>query len=139
MWEKTPSIKLPKKYLGIFLDKHLDWSPHINHLSHKIVKANATHCRLFHYVNEVAITSIYYVIFYFHLSYVCSAEGQNLNPKHCTNLLQKKAMQIISFAHYDAHTLPIFAKLNIIKFCNCLLNFKHVIRKPASIFLHVFI
>ena len=25
-------------------------------------------------------------------------------------------MRIISFAHYDAHTLPIFAKLKIIKF-----------------------
>ena len=34
---------------------------------------------------------------------------QNLNPKHHINLVQKKAIQIISFAPYDAHTLPIFA------------------------------
>ena len=54
-------------------------------------------------------------------------------------------MQIISFAHYHAHTLPIFAKLNIIKFsdlislCNCLFIYKHFISKPASVFSHVFI
>ena len=45
----------------------------------------------------------------------------------------------------DAHTLPIFAKLNIIKFsdmislCNCLFIYKHFIRKPASRFSYVFV
>ena len=72
-------------------------------------------CKLRHYVNIATSKSIYYAIFHSHLSYVCTAWGQNLNPKHHINLLQKKAMQIISFAH-DAHTLPIFARLNIIKF-----------------------
>ena len=47
--------------------------------------------------------------------------------------------------HYVAYTLPIFAKLNIIKFsdlislCNYLFIFKHFISKPASVFSHVFI
>ena len=58
--------------------------------------------------------SIYYA--HSHVSYVCAAWGQNLNSKHCLNLLQKKAMQVIIFTFFDAHTLPIFAKLNIIKF-----------------------
>ena len=89
------------KYLGIYLDQYLDWSPHVNHLSHKLVKANAMLCKLRHYVNEATIKSIYYAIFHSHLSYVCTAWGQNLNPKHRINLLQKKAMQTISFAHYD--------------------------------------
>ena len=73
----------------------------------------------------------YYVIFHSYLSYFCTAWGPNLNPKHCIMLLQKKAMQIISFARYDAHILPILVKLNIIKFhhlislCNCLFISKH--------------
>ena len=51
-------------------------------------------------------------------------------------------MQIISFAHCEAHTLPIFAKLNIIQFsdlislCNC---YKHFSSKSPSVFSHVFI
>ena len=133
------------KYLGIYLDEYLDWSPHVNHLSHKLVKANAMLCKLRHHVNEATIKSIYYAIFHSHLSYVCTAWGQNLNRKHRISLLPKKAIRIISFTHYDAHTLSIFVKLNIIKFsdlislCNCFFIFKHFISKPASVFSHVFI
>ena len=104
------------KILGIYLDEYLNWSPHINHLSQKLVKANAMLCILQHFVNVATIKSIYYAIFHSHLSYVCTAWSQNLNSKYRINLLQKKAMQIISFASFDAHTLPIFAKLNIISF-----------------------
>ena len=83
-------------------------------------------CIFQHFVNVATIKSIYYAIFHSHLSYVCTAWVQNLNSKHRINLLQKKAIRIISFASFDAHTIPIFAKLNIIKcpdliyFCNCL-------------------
>ena len=70
-------------------------------------------CKLHHYVNEATIKSIYYAIFHSHLSYVCTAWGQNLNPKHRINSPQKKAIRIISFFQYDAHTLPIFASFLI--------------------------
>ena len=134
------------KYLGIYLDEYLHWSPHIKHLSHRLVNVNAMLCKLRHYVNKATIKSIYYAIFDSHLSYVCTACGQNLNPKHLINLLQKKTMRIISLARYDAQTLPIFAKLNIIKFsglislCNCLFMFiyKHFISKAPSVFFLCF-
>ena len=125
MWEKTLAYNYVK-YLGIYLDQYLDWSPHVSHLSHKLVKTNAILCKLHHYVNKATIKSVYCAIFHSHLSYVCTAWGKNLNPKHCINLLQQKDIQIISFAQYDAHTIPISAKLNITTFsdlillCNCL-------------------
>ena len=109
MWKKLQVFSCVK-YLGIYLDEYLDWYPHVNHLSHKLVKANAMLCKLCHYVNEATIKSIYYAIFHSHLSYVCTAWGQNLNPKHRINLLQKKAIRISSFAQYDAHVLPVFVK-----------------------------
>ena len=95
--ENTSSIK----------SEYLNWSHHIKHLSHRLVQANAMPCKLRRYVNRATIKSIYYAIFQSHLSYVCSAWGENLNPKHRINVLQKKAMRTISFAHCDAHTLPI--------------------------------
>ena len=101
--------------------------------------------KLCHYVNQATIKSIYSTISHSHLSYFCTAWGQNLNPKHSINLLQKKGMRIISFAHYDAHTLPIFAKLNIITFSdlislfNCLCIYKHFIIKPDSVVSNLFI
>ena len=54
-------------------------------------------------------------------------------------------MRIISFASFDAQTLHIFAKLNIIKFpdlislCNCLLIYKHFLSKSSSVYSNVFI
>ena len=82
------------------------------------------------------------MVFFIPIFYVSTAWGQNLDPKHRKILLPKKIMQIISFAHSGARTLPIFAKLNIIKFsdlislCNCLLIYKHFISKPDSVFSH---
>ena len=121
------------RYLCIYLDEHLNRSPHINHLSQKLVKANAMLFKLWNFVNVATIKSIYYAIFHSHFSYVCTAWGQNLNSKHWINLLQKKAMRIISFAFFDAHTLPIFA------FCNCLFIYKHFLSKSRSVFSNVFV
>ena len=138
-----PSIYV--KYLGIYWDEYLNWSPHINHFSQKLVKAIAMLCKFRHFVNVATIKSIYYAIFYFDLSYVCTAWGQNLNSKYCINSLQKKVMRIISFAPFDAHITPIFAKLNIIKFpdlipfCNCFFIYKYFLSKYSSVFYNVFI
>ena len=52
-------------YLGIYLDKYLSWSSHIDHLSQKLVKANAMLCKLQHFVKVVTIKSIYYANFSF--------------------------------------------------------------------------
>ena len=47
--------------------KYLNWSPHINHISQTLVKANAMLCKLRHFVNVATIKSIYYTIFHSHL------------------------------------------------------------------------
>ena len=54
------------------------------------------------------------------------------------NLAQKEALRIISFASFDAHTLPIFAKLNIIKFPDLISLFNCPSKSPL-VFLNVFV
>ena len=76
--------------------------------------------KICHYLNETTIKSIYYA-FCPHLPYVCTAWGHNLILKHRITLLQNKAMRVISFTRYDAHTVPIFVKLNILKFSDLIL------------------
>ena len=134
------------QHLGAYFDEYLiNWSPHINHLSQKLNKAKAMLCKLRHFVNVATIKSIYCAIFHSHLSYVWTAWGQNLKSKRCINLLQKKANADNYFTSFDAHTLPILAKLNIIKFpdlisfCNCLFIYKHFLGKSSSVFSNVFI
>ena len=54
MWKKLQA-SIYVKYLGIYLGQYLHWSPHVNHLSHKLVKANAMLCKRRHYKNEATI------------------------------------------------------------------------------------
>ena len=61
---KTPDIKFCKISLGLYLDGYLDWSLHTNHLSLKLVKANATLCKRYHHVHEDTIKSTSYAILY---------------------------------------------------------------------------
>ena len=85
------------------------------------------------------------LIFHSHLSYAFTAWSQNLNSKHRINLLQKKAMWIISFASFNAYTLPIFAELNIVQFPDlisfsfCNFIYKHFLSITSSVFSNIFI
>ena len=63
------------RYFGIYLDEYINWSPHINHFSQKLVKANAMLCKLQHFVNVATIKSVYYAIFHSHLSYMFVLHG----------------------------------------------------------------
>ena len=132
MWKKLkPSNYV--RHLGIYLDDYILIGSPILTISAKS-QLNPMLCFV-NFVNVATIKSIYYTIFHSHLSYVCTAWGQNLNSKQRINLLQKKAMRVTGFASFDAHTLLIFAKLNIIKFpdltsfCNCLFVYKHFLSK----------
>ena len=69
------------RYLGIYLDEYVNWSPHINHLSQKLVKVNAMLCILWHFVNVATIKSISYAIFHSHLSYLCTALSRKSNTQ----------------------------------------------------------
>ena len=48
------------KYLGVWLDEQLSWSPHISHLECKLSKCAAVLFKIRHYVNEEALKSLYY-------------------------------------------------------------------------------
>ena len=43
------------KYLGVLLDRHLSWKPHIDELLKKLNRTNNMLCKLRHYVNNITI------------------------------------------------------------------------------------
>ena len=62
MWKKLkPSNYV--RYFGTYLDEYLNWSPHINLLSQKLVKAKAKLCKLRHLFSVATIKSVYCAIF----------------------------------------------------------------------------
>ena len=120
------SIKLNKikliptdnvKYLGIFLDKNLAWDYQLKQLSKKLSRVNGILYKLRKYIPKETITSVYYSLFYSHLTYACQVWSlttqQNLNT---INILQKKCLRIINFSAFNSHTNILFCSDKILKF-----------------------
>ena len=79
------------KYLGIFLDKNLAWDYQISQLSKKLSRTNGVLYKLRRYVPKQTIISVYYSIFYSHITYACQVWV--LTSQHNINIikvLQKK-------------------------------------------------
>ena len=104
------------KYLGIFLDEHLNWKKHTDILSSKLRRANGALSKLRHFVPPGTLKSVYYAIFDSHLSYGSQIWGQNQNS--VTNrifILQKSAMRIMSNIPRRTHSSPLFHNLGVLK------------------------
>ena len=78
-----PSTKI--KYLGVLLDEHLSWKPHIDELTKKLNRSNSMLSKIRYYVDENTIRSLYFSIFSSHISYCCQVWGQSGNSQFKQN------------------------------------------------------
>ena len=86
------------KYLGVYLDPHLNWKPHINELSSKLSRAIGMLSKIRHYVSYNTLISIYYAIFSSHMMYGCQIWGQNGNAnRNKISILQKQSFKTNTF------------------------------------------
>ena len=110
------------KYLGIMMDTHLTWKPHIAYISQKIKRNIGLISKVRHFVTLDILTKLYYSFVYPFLIYGIVAWGHTyestISPLF---ILQKKCLRIMSFAEYNAHTNPIFIKLKILKLADLVL------------------
>ena len=92
------------KYLGVYINKNLSWDCHINELCKKLSISNGIIAKLRHYVSKNTHMSVYYSIFYAHLSSGCHV--WSLTTKTTIDLvvkLQKKCIRIINFSSFNVH------------------------------------
>lgn len=68
-----------------------------------------------HFVDKPTLVSIYYAIFHSLLSYGSLGLGQNTKNLRRLSKLQKKAIRLITFSKYNAHTNPLFNDMKILK------------------------
>ena len=115
------------KFLGIIIDKNLNWKNHIEYITNKISKNIALLGRLKHTFPKSILKNLYFSLVLPYLNYCniiwASADKTSLNGMV---ILQKKAIRIISKAHYFAHSEPLFKTLEILSLekiykLNCLL------------------
>ena len=99
-------------FLGIVIDKNLNWKDHINKISGKVSKTIAVMNKLKHFLPQNTLLTIYNSLIMPHLIY-----GINLWSSQYGKLemLQKRAVRVITKSSYTAHTEPIFKKLKTLK------------------------
>ena len=103
-------------FLEITLDEHLDWKVHIDNLSNKIARNVGMLNKLKHFLPGYIMKTLYSSLIASHLQ-DCTLLWAN---SHVTNirklqLLQKKAIRIITSSHYIAHTDPLFSMTKLLK------------------------
>lgn len=98
-------------YLGITLHKNLTWKSHIQRISSKIAKVIGILNRMKHFIPSFTLKLIYESLIVSHIRYGILIWGADV-----TNIykLQKKAIRIITKSKYNAHSSPLFKKLDIL-------------------------
>ena len=96
-------------FLGVILDEHLSWRPHILRVSRKISKSISIIYKSSFCVPKPSLRSLYYSLVYPYLIYCVSVWGSiyqsNLNR---VIILQKTILRLLSKVSFDSHTGVLF-------------------------------
>ena len=107
-------------FLGINLNKHLNWNPHVKIVSNKLVKTVGVLHILKKTLPLNILRIIYNALILPHLNYGILAWGHQAKR---LNLIQKRAVRILSASKYNSHTEPLFKQTKILKVSDiCTLN-----------------
>ena len=103
------------KFLGVMIDEHLTFTQHIQYIKGKISRGLGILYKAKRLLNKKALITLYYSFIYPYFSYCISVWGSAF-PTHLFKLekLQKRVIRLINGAKWDAHTLPLFRKLNLL-------------------------
>ena len=99
-------------FLGITLDDQLKWNKHIEKISNKMSRNIGILNSLKHFLPMTTKTLIYNSLISCHINYGILLWGYSCKR---VELLQKKAVRIISLSKYNAHTEPILKHLKLLK------------------------
>ena len=99
-------------FLGLTINESLSWKEHINKIGTKISKVIGMLSRCKRYLHSSVMLKIYNSLILSRINYGITCWG--FENKRIYKL-QKKALRIICKTKYNAHTDPLFLKLNTLK------------------------
>ena len=99
-------------FLGITLDEHITWKQHSDKITIKISRVIGLLRRLQRILPSHILLTIYNSLIQSHLNYGLLLWGYKNN--RIVNL-QKKAIRVVAYRPYIAHTTPLFKELRLIK------------------------
>ena len=102
-------------FLGITINNKLNWNSHINKVTNKISKTVGILNKLRSFLPSGVLQTIYNTLILPHIIYGILPWGRHTKVIH---KIQKRAIRIIAASKYNAHTEPLFKKLNLLKACD---------------------
>ena len=109
---QTDSIK----FLGIIIDKNLNFKQHITVMSSKLSKSVGLLHRLKHYLPEEIMKKLYYSLIHPYLNYgIESWHGASQSAVSGVHVLQKKVIRAVFNLDFNAHTNQHFKQSFILK------------------------
>ena len=99
-------------YLGIYIDKHLNWNAHISHVKRKIGHVSCILNKLKHFLPAHILKTIYNSLITCHFNYGLLIWG---NKAHNLLKILKNAVRIITSSNFNAHTEPLLKQLGLLK------------------------
>lgn len=104
------------KYLGILIDKHLSFEPHINALWAKLSRSVGIMSKLKHLLPSKTLLQLYYTMVHPRLLYGLVVWGSTYKSYiNKLGILQNKAVRIVAGGNWSDHVTPFYKKLNILK------------------------
>ena len=105
------------KFLGIYIDPHLNFKFHINMLNSKVSKSMYFLRAVKNVLTQPALKSVYYALVHSYFIYGIQIWSCT-SPSNINSLVlkQKMAIRTICGAKYNSHTEPLFKNSNILPF-----------------------
>jgi len=104
------------KFLGVYLDEHLTFKNHIQHVVSKISKSTGLMYKLRSFLPQDILQTLYQSLIYPYLLYgieVWFSTSQNLKGK--VEICQRKVVRTLNGLRRDDHTSCYFKTMNILK------------------------
>ena len=121
--------------LGITLDQHITWTPHIKKIPIKISRVIGISRKLKRTFPQYILRTIYNSLIHPHLIYGLNLWG--FKHKRITTL-QKKALRILAFRPYISHSISAFKELKILICWKIFIRYSYIksITKTPTISFH---
>ena len=103
-------------FLGVILDQHLSWKPHILSVSRKISKPLGVIYKSSFCLPKTSLCSFYYSLVYPYLIYCVSVWESAYQFNLSRIILQKRIIRIKSKVSFNSHTGVLFKEQEILKF-----------------------
>jgi len=111
--DRTPCTK----FLGVYLDEKLKWTQHLNHITAAISRGLGVMGRMRKILPQNVVSMLYFSLIYPYLIYCCIIwGGASATALHKLEVLQNRAVRIITLSPFRSSASPLYKQLLLLKF-----------------------